>query len=62
MCEEDNALHLCDSFSGKGCHEKYDKTWDSAKSMPVWSLAVKRFQNFKDKIRERSFVLLHFEN
>jgi len=60
----DNYLFLCsnfDRFDGKmGCHERYDKSWSSAMSMPVWKLAVERFNKFKHLIVEKSRILEYF--
>lgn len=65
MSENHNALYLCTNFDrddGKGCHERYDYSWGSAMMMDVWSIAVKRYELFKDKIKEKSIVLLNFNN
>lgn len=59
----DNTMYLCsdlDKFNGKGCHDLYDKSWDSARTLPIWETAVSRFNNFKHLIKEKSLTLLNF--
>ena len=36
--------------AGCGCHSKYDMCWEDAQKMKVWSIAVERFQQFRDFI------------
>lgn len=65
MCNKDNAMYLCtdlDRQDGKGCHEKYDSGWESAKSLQVWDIAVKRFKKFEKHITTKSTTLLNFWN
>lgn len=42
------------------CHNKFDKSWEDAQSMSVFSLAIKRFNKFKDEITERDRSELDF--
>lgn len=63
MTEPQNVMYLCsdlDLQEGKGCHDLYDSSWEVAKTMKIWSTAVERFNNFKDKVKEKSIVLLNF--
>lgn len=60
---DDNVLYLGSGmFSNCSCHDDYDYSWSKAKEMPVWELAKKRFNLFKDEIQEtRAFTILnHF--
>lgn len=50
-----NHMYLC--FI---CHNKFDKSWEDAQSMSVFSLAIKRFNKFKDEITERDRSELDF--
>lgn len=59
----DNVLYLCTIFDGdNACHETFDKSWESAKSMPVWDLAISRYLKFRQFVTEKSFILNHFKN
>lgn len=42
-----NHLYLC--FY---CHSQFDKSWETATKMNVFSLAIERFNKFKDEITE----------
>lgn len=33
-----------------GCHSRYDKSWESASKMKIWSIAVERFKTFEHLI------------
>jgi predicted restriction endonuclease len=52
-----NHLYLC--FF---CHNKYDKSWEDAQSMSVFSLAKKRFKKFENEIEENNRQELQFFN
>lgn len=46
--DDDNFLELCID-----CHTKYDRNWMTAQEMPVFKLALEKFDTFKDKIAEK---------
>lgn len=49
----DNKLFLCASKDNRnGCHEKFDSGVTNMMEMKVFSLAVEKFQKFKDKVTE----------
>ncbi len=65
MCEVNNALYLCSSLDRtdkRGCHEEYDKSWESAMKMPIWTTAKERFKKFSHLITKKSFTLLNFND
>jgi hypothetical protein len=43
----DNHMTLGALYSACECHGRFDWSWEKAVTMPVWSLAVQRFQLFK---------------
>lgn len=62
---DSNILYLCSTFDradGKtGCHERFDSNWSNARGMAVWPLAVKRFREFRDEVKETSKILFYFD-
>lgn len=63
--DDNNIMYLCtrlDRFDNNlGCHETFDKSWSSAKSMDIWNTAVQRVKRIRDKITETSKILFYFE-
>lgn len=39
-----------------GCHNKYDLSWHSARTMKVWPVALERFRTFAHLIQDRAEV------
>ena len=63
--EPRNILYLCSTFDREdgatGCHEQFDSSWDKAQKMPVWKLALQRFGEFRDQVKETSKILFYFD-
>lgn len=53
--EPNNRLILCLN----SCHGQYDSSWDNARKMPVFGLALARFRTFRDKVKESTTKLPH---
>lgn len=65
MTEPQNVMYLCsdlDRQDGKGCHDRYDTGWETAKTMDIWETAVERFRTFEHLVTERSLALIHFKS
>lgn len=58
----DNRMFLCASKDGlKSCHEQFDSGYSTMVGMPVFEIAVKRFEKFKNEIKESGKLFHIFE-
>lgn len=59
-----SVLFLCSNkiYGSDGCHDKYDRSWEDAKSMPIWVVVIERYNLLKEEIKEYNWKILnHFE-
>jgi hypothetical protein len=63
--EPKNIMYLCSTFDredGKtGCHETFDSSWSKAATMPIWDIAKRRVEEFKEQVKEKHKILFNFE-
>lgn len=54
---DDNILYLCRT---NGCHARFDSSWEAAKKMNVWPIALVAVNRFSSLIKEHHKILQHF--